>query len=110
MQNYGCHSIGKEKRNESSCQKLQGLFENELPQMGPWLITLDRRQTKMLILLTKVDKKSLETEFSIAFYHQTGDKWQSKTLFLAISDLCSSIVKRGFDNSLSGVLMLYQYC
>ena len=30
------------------------------------------------------DKKSLETVFSIAIYRQLGDKWQSKTLFLAI--------------------------
>ena len=38
----------------------------------------------MLILSTNVDQKSLETEFSIAICRPTGDKWQSKTLFLAI--------------------------
>ena len=40
-------------------------------------ITPDSRQSKTLIPSTNVDQKSLETEFSI------GDKWQSKTLFLA---------------------------
>ena len=36
----------------------------------------------------------------------TGDKWQSKTLFLAIFDPRSSIIKSVFDCSLSGVGML----
>ena len=36
--------------------------------------------------------KSLETVFSIAICHQSGDKRQSKTLFLTILDLRSSIV------------------
>ena len=35
-----------------------------------------------LTLATNGDQKSLETEFSIAICRQTGDKWQSKTLFL----------------------------
>ena len=47
---------------------------------------LDRRQSKTVILSTIVDQKSLETEISIAICRQTGDKWQSKTLFLAIFD------------------------
>ena len=42
------------------------------------------RQSKMLILSTNVDQKSLETEFLIAICRPTGDKWQSKTPFLAI--------------------------
>ena len=41
---------------------------------------------------TNVDQKSLETAFSIAFCRQSGDKWQSKTLFLSIFDLRSSMV------------------
>ena len=45
----------------------------------------------------------LETEFLIAICHPTGDKWQSKTLFLAIFDPRSSIVKVVFDCHLSGV-------
>ena len=48
---------------------------------------LDRRQSNTLILSTIVDKKkSLETEISIAICRLTGDKWQSKALFLAIFD------------------------
>ena len=33
---------------------------------------------------TNADQKSLETVFSIAICRQSGDKWQSKTLFLTI--------------------------
>ena len=43
--------------------------------------TLDRRQSKTLIVSTNVDQKPFETEISITIY--SGDKWQSKTLFLA---------------------------
>ena len=39
-----------------------------------------------------VDQKSIETVFLIAICRQCGDKWQSKTLFLTIFYLCSSIV------------------
>ena len=53
---------------------------------------------------TNIDQKSLETEFPIANCRPTGDKWQSKTLFLAIFDLRWSIVKSGFDSRLSGVI------
>ena len=59
----------------------------------------------MLILSPHVDQKSLETEFSIAICCLTGDKWQSKTLFLAILDQYSSIVKRVFICCLSGVII-----
>ena len=41
---------------------------------------------------TKADQKSKETVFSIVICRQSGDKWQSKTLFLTIFDLRSSIV------------------
>ena len=57
----------------------------------------------MLILSMKVDKKSLETEFLIAICRRTGDKWQSKTLFLAIFDPCLS---SAFDCCLSDVVNL----
>ena len=40
----------------------------------------------MFILSTNVDQKSLETEFSIAISPPTGNKWKSKTLFLAVFD------------------------
>ena len=65
--------------------------------------TQDRRQSKKLILSTSVDQKSLVTKFSIAICRPTGDKWQSKTLFLAIVDPRSSILKSVFDCRLSGV-------
>ena len=64
----------------------------------------DRRQSKTLILSTNVDQKLLETEFSIAIFRPNGDKWQSKTLFLAIFGPCSSIVKSVFDCRLSRVI------
>ena len=57
------------------------------------IITPDRQQSKTLILSTNVDQKLLETEFLIDICHPIGDKWQLKTLFLAIFDLRSSIVK-----------------
>ena len=41
---------------------------------------------------TNADQKLLETVFLIAICRQLGDKWQSKTLFLMIFDLLSSIV------------------
>ena len=47
----------------------------------------------MLILSKNVDQKSLETEFSIVICRPSGDKWQSKTLFLLIFDPPSSIIK-----------------
>ena len=50
-----------------------------------------------------IDQNSLETEFSIAISRQSGDKWQSKILFLSIFDPCSSIVQSVFDCRLRGV-------
>ena len=47
----------------------------------------------MLILSSNIDQKSLETEFLIAICRLTGNKWQSKTLVLAIFYPRSSIVK-----------------
>ena len=41
---------------------------------------------------TSLDQKSMQTVFSIAICRQWGDKWQSKTLFLLIFSLHSSIV------------------
>ena len=65
--------------------------------------TSARRQSKTLIRSTNIDQKSLETELSIAIYRPTSDKWQSKTLLMAIFDSRSSIVKSVFDYRLSGV-------
>ena len=41
---------------------------------------------------TNAAQKSIKTVFSIAICRQYGEKWQSKTLFLTIFDLRSSIV------------------
>ena len=46
--------------------------------------TPDRQQSKTLILSTNIDQKLLETELLIAICCPTGNKCQSKTLFLAI--------------------------
>ena len=45
-----------------------------------------RRQSKTSILSTNVDQNSFETEFLIAICRPTGDKWQSKILFISIFD------------------------
>ena len=63
--------------------------------------------SKTAILSRNVDQKSLETEFLIAIFRHTGNKWQSKTLFLSIFDPRSSIVDSVFDCRLPGVL---PYC
>ena len=49
--------------------------------------------------------KIFRNRVSIAICHPTGDKWQSKTLFLAIFDLCWLIFKSIFDCRISGVCM-----
>ena len=36
---------------------------------------------------TNADPKSQETVFSVAICRQSGDKWQSETMFLTIFDL-----------------------
>ena len=59
----------------------------------------------MPILTRNVDKKLLETEFLIAICRHTGDKWQSKMLFLSIFDQCLSIVDSFFDCCLPGVIL-----
>ena len=43
--------------------------------------------------------------FLIAIFRSFGDKWQSKTPFLSIFDLRSSIVDNVFDCRLSGVVI-----
>ena len=58
----------------------------------------------MPILLRNVDQKLIGTVFLIAICHHTGDKWQSKTLFLSIFDPRSWIVDSFLDCCLPGVL------
>ena len=60
--------------------------------LSPCFITTGGRQSKHSYQTTNADQKSLESMFSIAICRHTGDKWQSKTLFLTIFDLRSSIV------------------
>ena len=60
----------------------------------------------MPILSRNIDQKSIETEFSIAICRPTGDKCQSKTLFLSIFDPRSSIADNVLDCRLSGVKSL----
>ena len=64
----------------------------------------------MPILSRNVDKKSILTLFSIAICHPTGDKCQSKTLFLSIFYLRSSIVDNVFDYRLPGVNTRFKMC
>ena len=54
-----------------------------------------RRQSKTLIPSTKADQVSLETLISITICRRSGDKWQSKTMFLTIFDLRSSMIFKG---------------
>ena len=49
--------------------------------------------------------KSLEKGFLIAISQQIGNKWQLKTLFLAIFDLGSLIVKSVYNCPLSSVIL-----
>ena len=58
----------------------------------------------MLMLSTKADPRSLETELSTVICCPTGDKWQSKTLFPAICDPWFSIVQSVFDCRLSDMI------
>ena len=80
-------------------QHIRKRFLTHISSAHTCRVLLDRRQ----YISTNVDKKSLETVFFISICRPTGDKWQSKTLFLAIFDQCSSIVKSVSDCHLSGV-------
>ena len=71
------------------------------------IFTLCRRQSKTLILSQNIYQNLLETELSIAICRQSGDKLQSKTLFLTIFDRCSLIVKSIFDCRISGVILFF---
>ena len=46
----------------------------------------------MLVTIDGRGSKFVRTVFSIAICRQLGDKWKSKTLFLTILDLCSSVL------------------
>ena len=58
-----------------------------------YVYTSCRRQSKTLFTIDERSSKPLEAVFSIAICRQSGDKWQSKTMFLTtIFDLRSAIV------------------
>ena len=59
----------------------------------PLIITKpDRRQAKTLLTIDEQGSKIARNSVSISICRQSGDKWQSITLFLMIFDLRSSIV------------------
>ena len=60
----------------------------------------------MPILSKDVDKKSTETVFSMVICRHTGDKWESKTLFLSIFGPLLSIVDNVFDCHLPSVILI----
>ena len=64
--------------------------------------TSGRWQSKTLMLSTNVDK-IVRNSVSIAICRQSGDKWQSKTMFLSIFDRRSLIAQSVFDCRLPGV-------
>ena len=70
------------------------------------IVTPGRQQSKTFILSTNVDEKSFEIEFSIAVCCQTGNKWQSKTLFIPVFGPRRSIAKSAFDCRLPGVIFI----
>ena len=69
------------------------------------ILTPDRRQSKKLILSMNKEQKLLETEFLIDICRLAGDKWQSKTLFLAIFDPRLTSVMIIFNCILSSVIL-----
>ena len=85
----------------SICDPRSSIFDN----VFSCRITPGRRQSKTLTLSRNVYQKLTETVFSIAICRPTGDKWQSKTLFISICDPRSSIFDYVFDCRLTGVRM-----
>ena len=92
---------GSKSTLEKRYEYCQGRFFDSL--IVPGKNTPGRRQSKTSILSRNGDQKSIETVLTIAICRPTGDKWQSKTLFLLIFDPRSSIVDYVFDCRLLGV-------
>ena len=82
-------------RHQLSSNTLQAMLTSHI-----YMITLDRRQSKMFILSMHIYKKKRLKQCFRQFV-KLGKKWQSKTLVLAIFDLCSLIVKSVFNCRLS---------
>ena len=85
--------------NNLKCQGPQEFFLNIHTGWG---------QSKMPILSRNVHPKSIETVFLIAICRNSGDKWQSKTLFLSIFYPCSTIVDSVFGCRLPDVILVDQ--
>ena len=77
-------NVGPELDPNCLQRLLADIKSSHLATGGERVITMGSQQSKTLILSTNVDKKWLETMFLIAICHPNGDKWQSKTLLLAI--------------------------
>ena len=81
------------------------IWRLHLAEYSYFIITPDRQHSKTLILLANIDQNSMK-QFSIAICRETGYKWQSKTLILAIFYPRLSIVKSVFDCHLSSVILV----
>ena len=100
--------VPRQLDNGNYCYKTGSLGENEGKFFSHYINTPGRRQSKTPILSMNENQKSIETVFSIAICRPTGDKWQSKTLFLSIFDPRSSIVDNVFDYRLPSVVDQHQ--
>ena len=76
---FCCHLQTFFKINFFNFEKFLQVHYQSVNTPGRW-------QSKTPILLRNVDQKSIETVFLIAICRHTGDKWQSKTLFVLIFD------------------------
>ena len=90
--------VNTENLPYSQCETYIGNNPKSLPAIAVIGIPPDIWQSKTVILSTNVDQKLLETEFLIAICRPTGDKQQSKALFLTFVDIVKS-----FDCCLSDV-------
>ena len=100
--------MGRKESNQTNYLTYLPIYSKKIiwREYSDFCLTSDRRQSKILILSTNVDQNIVKTEFSIAIFRPTGDKWQSKTLFLSIFDPRSSIVKSVFDCHLYGAILV----
>ena len=97
-----CNSVWPQNATITHCRPTHGTMRKRHRKLTV-RATPNRQKSKTLILSTNVDQKSLKTKFLIAICRLIGDIRQSKTLFIAIFDSRSSIVKSVFDCRISGV-------
>ena len=100
------YSASDESRNHNHSITFIPVYQlNNCTPSKKCIIIPGRWQSKTPILSRNVDQKSIEIVFSIAICCHTGDKWESKTMFLSIFDPCSSIVGNVIDCRLPDVIM-----